>query len=137
VPRASLWKTPQPYFIIKNIIIIKNIYTVIYSIISIYWKGRLFLGLVANMATSKVCQLFFRIYFDLVINAVLEFELYYFLINKLVLFDFKGVCFISIISLNQSLVQWSASSRRVIYIVGSSRGRVKPVARNWYSLLLG
>jgi hypothetical protein len=68
-------------------------------------KGRLFLGLIANMATSKNCQLFCRIYFDLVMNAVLEFELYYFLIDKLVLFDFEAVCFISIISLSQSLVQ--------------------------------
>ena len=57
------------------------------------------------MATLKACQLFFRIYFDLVINALLEFKLYVFLIDKLVLFDFEGVCFISIIFLTQSLVQ--------------------------------
>jgi hypothetical protein len=57
------------------------------------------------IATSKVCQLFCRIYFDLVMNAVLELELNYFLIDKLVLLDFEGVCFISIISLSQSLVQ--------------------------------
>jgi hypothetical protein len=50
-------------------------------------------------------QLFCRVYFYLVINAVLEFELYYFLIDKLVLLDFEGVCLISIISLSQSLVQ--------------------------------
>ena len=44
LPRASLWKTAQTYFIITNIIIIKNIYTVMLkanfnNIAAISWRS--------------------------------------------------------------------------------------------------
>ena len=62
------------------------------------------------MVTSKSCQLFFRIYFDLIMNAFCNLNFIFFLIDKLVLYDFEVACSISIISLTISLVQFIVSS---------------------------
>jgi hypothetical protein len=74
VPRASFSEYNNTILYHKKISYLSKIDILPFKaplIISIYWKVPLFLCLIAIMVTSKACQLFFRIYFDLFINAVL------------------------------------------------------------------
>jgi hypothetical protein len=110
-----------PYFIIKNIIL-KRVFLFFFDSYLGNFKSR-------STIFQNICWLVYKCSF--IIWTL------FLLIDMLLQYDFEVACFIFSISLTTSLVQWLARSPRVRYIVGSSRGRVEPMARKWYLLLLG
>jgi hypothetical protein len=103
-----------------------------------YLLNRVFLSFFDSyLGNFKSRSTMFQNIFWLVYKCSFLIWTLFFLIDNLVLYDFEVACFIFTIPLTTSLVQLLASSPRVMCIVGSSRGRVKPMARKWYFLLLG